>query len=52
MNLQTLITVSAAALSALYFLRGVYRDLSGGAAQAGGRCGKCSSGGCSVASKG
>jgi len=52
MNLQTLIAASAAGLSALYFLRGVYRDLSGGGAQAGGSCGKCSSGGCPVASKG
>lgn len=52
MSLQSLITVSAAGLSALYFIRGVYRDLSGGAAQADGNCGKCSSGGCPVAGKG
>lgn len=49
MTLQSLLALSAASLSALYFLRGAIQDLS---APKGGTCGKCSSGGCPVARKG
>ena len=52
MNLQSLIAVSAAGLSALYFIRGAFQELSGGNAPEGGNCGKCSPGGCPVARKG
>jgi len=49
MSLQSVLALTAAALSALYFIRGALQDLS---APKGGACGTCRSGGCPVARKG
>jgi hypothetical protein len=49
MSFQTLIALSAASLSALFFVRGVVNDLR---QERGNACGKCTSGGCPAARKG
>ena len=49
MDFQSILAVSAAGLSALYFIRGAFRDLK---APEGGTCGKCSSGECPGTRKG
>ena len=49
MSFQALIALSAAGLSALYFVRGAITELR---QDRGNRCGGCASGGCPVARKG
>ena len=51
MNLQTVLTSSAAALAAFHFIRGIVQDFSVKGDPAGNSCGKCSPGGCPVARK-
>ena len=49
MSFQTLIALSAAGLSALYFVRGAISDFQ---QEREAPCGKCSAGGCPEARKG
>lgn len=51
MNLQTIISASAAGLAALYFIRGAVLDFRPHRPK-GGTCGKCSAGGCPGIRKG